>query len=64
MADDLGFKLGKITSVWESYDQPYGYPMYDGKGGGIGGAAATEAAPIQPGTQDVFVNVSVTFEIK
>ncbi|MFC1615026.1 SIMPL domain-containing protein [Patescibacteria group bacterium] len=65
MAKAGGFRLGKLISISEGGGY---YPQYErtfmamdvaeGKGGGV-------AAPaIEPGSQDVKVNITLTFEIK
>ena len=65
MAKAGGFKLGKLISINEGSDY---YPQFArsylsmdesmGKGGGI------EAAVIEPGSEDVKINITLTFEIK
>lgn len=64
LATQAGVELGKVTNFSEDN---FNYPnVYSAKADyGMGGAVA-EAAPapsLQPGSQDVTVNVSVTFEI-
>lgn len=60
-----GFRLGRVLAISEGgYYPPY-YQRFaenaiaDGKGGGIASAPA-----IEPGSQDVVVNVSITYEIR
>jgi len=63
MADKNGVKLGEIINFYEYQSTPY---YNDVKTLGMGGGV--EAAPalpqIQPGTQEVTIQVSVTYEIK
>src|SRR3989344_2026229 len=56
----LGVKLGRVVSFTEGdMSTPFPpYPMMDRGYGGGGGA------PLEPGTQDVIVSVTVTFELK
>lgn len=61
LADKLGVKLGRVINFSEgsSYlPEPYYYDkaMPAGLGGG--------SSPVQPGSQDVTVNVTLTFELK
>lgn len=60
LAQAAGVKLGKVVGFSESpsYDGPVLYKAY-GEGYGGGGAAPA----VEPGSQDVVVNVSVTYEI-
>jgi len=58
-----GFSVGKLLSIEEGGYQPYyrEYALADsafGKGGGI------EAPAIEPGSEDVTVNVTLRFEIR
>ncbi|MEK7090153.1 MAG: SIMPL domain-containing protein [Patescibacteria group bacterium] len=63
IADAGGFRLGKILSITEGGGF---YPYYrleasidnNGKGGGM------PAPAIEPGSQDVVINVSISYEIK
>lgn len=64
LANEAGIKLGKVVSISEGgsyYPQPrmdYAY----GKGGG--GEDSSVAPDIQPGSQDITENITVTFEVK
>ena len=61
IAKVAGFKLGKIVSINE-YSMAQPIPLYL-KSLGIGGE--TEAPPqIEPGSQEIKVQVNITFEIK
>jgi len=65
LAQDLGLKLGKIVDYSEGggvrpyYDYA---PRADGMGGGME-SKAMSAPPIEAGSQDVNVNISVTYEL-
>ena len=65
IAKDAGFRVGRLISIYESGGN---YPVYYGKAMGIGmGGDAAESAPtpsIEPGSEDVKVNVTLTYEIK
>lgn len=57
------FTLGKLLSINEASDETYPYSSYDVgsmEAGGKGGAAPM----IEPGSQEVFVNVTLTYEIR
>lgn len=59
LADAAGLELGRVVSITEGYappPMPYGY----GKGAAMESAAA---APIQPGSTEVAVEVTMTFEL-
>ncbi|MEK9209262.1 MAG: SIMPL domain-containing protein [Patescibacteria group bacterium] len=62
IAKSAGFRLGKLVSISEnSFPQPMPYMMESafGKGGG------PEISPsIEPGSQEITANVSLTYEIK
>ncbi|MCC6639151.1 SIMPL domain-containing protein [Candidatus Falkowbacteria bacterium] len=60
--DATGLRLGKVISVSESGGEYY--PMYaDGKGG-MGGGMMTNSAPIESGSQDITLEVFITYELK
>ena len=61
-----GFRLGRLLSIGEGgYPGPI-YQKYGRGGDAVAGIAYTESmAPlIEPGSQDVYVNVSLTYEIE
>lgn len=59
LAQRLGVRLGRVVGFSENdYSDPGVYPRYDAGFGGGG------ASPVQPGTQDVEVQVTLTFELK
>lgn len=61
LASKLGVKLGKVVNFSEGVgvEPVYGYALADASGYGGGGSS-----PIQPGSQDVNVTVTLTFELK
>ena len=61
LAAAAGVTIGEIQSITFTDSQPY--PLYDGRGGGDGGAEAA-AVPIQPGQLTFTVTVNVTYTIK
>ncbi len=63
LADKNGVKLARVINFYEYY-QPIPY-YSNAKALGMGGGEAAPVVPqIQPGTQEVTVQVSVTYEIK
>lgn len=57
-----GFRLGKLLSINEGSYYPVPMPMFsqaEGKGG-----AAPASLAIEPGSYDITVNVTLTYEIK
>ncbi len=63
LADAAGVRLGEIQTI--SYFDNTPYPVFEGKGmGGGGGAAADIAVPINPGTMQLTVTVTISYEIK
>ncbi len=66
IAKSAGFKLGKILSISEGGYQPYYYGGYDSVTA-YGMEAKSEMAPaptLQPGSQEVKVNVTIQYEIR
>ncbi|PIT92391.1 MAG: hypothetical protein COU08_02705 [Candidatus Harrisonbacteria bacterium CG10_big_fil_rev_8_21_14_0_10_42_17] len=65
MARQNGVRLGKVVTF---NDNSYGYPVYryeDAAFGKEGAVAESAPAPtIEPGSQDIKVNVNVVYEIK
>ena len=64
LANNLGVKLGKIINFSEgggSVPVPY---YAETMGYGKGGGGAPSASPVEPGNQDVIVDVNLTFELK
>lgn len=62
-----GFKLGKLISVNEGwgFPVPAPYARYEAFGKGGGGISAMAPAPsIEPGSQEIVVNVTMVFEIR
>jgi len=60
-----GFKVGRLLNIQEGYTAPY----YSYKTLGMGGGSVTELAmapspSIQPGSQEVSVNVTMQYEIQ
>ena len=63
MAKDNGVRLGKVMTFSESVSG--GRPIFYAETLGKGGADANAPAPtIEPGSQEVTVNVDVTYEIR
>ncbi|MDD5032667.1 MAG: SIMPL domain-containing protein [Candidatus Pacebacteria bacterium] len=63
MAESAGFKVGKLISIYESDGYPYS--VYEkGIGIGMGGDTVSSVSTIEPGSQEISVNVSLTYEIK
>jgi len=67
LAKKTGLRLGDVINVTESGGR-YDYPMYYG-GAGVDGdimmeTKAMSAPTIEPGTQDVRVYVTLTYEVK
>ncbi len=61
LAAAAGVSLGDIQTI--SYYDSTPYPVYDGVGRG-GGAAAEMSVPINPGTMQLTVTVTISYEIK
>lgn len=64
MVKENGVDLGKIINFSEYRGGPVPIPYYETLGRGGGEAVKATAPSIEPGTQEVTVNVSVTYEIK
>ncbi len=64
IAKNAGFRLGRLMNYSEN-TQPYPQPMYADKGGmGMGGAASVPAPTIAVGSNEIYVQVSLNYEIK
>lgn len=62
IAKSAGFRLGKILSISESFSSPPFYPVFLEERA-IGDAAAVTPS-IEPGSEEIQVNVSIQYEIK
>ncbi|MBI5466343.1 MAG: SIMPL domain-containing protein [Candidatus Kerfeldbacteria bacterium] len=66
-AEDLaraaGVTLGKVRSFSENVSSPAPYPMYYARDMMLGAESKAQAPQIEAGSQDVIVNVSLSFEI-
>lgn len=58
-----GIKLGKVINVYESYSQPPITLDYY-KGEGMGGGGDITPPSIQPGQNEVVVNVTLVYKVK
>lgn len=66
IADAAGFRVGRLLSIDEGYSYYYPKTSMDMYGRG-GGAVSSESAPapsIEPGSQEVTVNVTLRYEIR
>ncbi len=65
LADQVGIKLGRIVNFSEGGSNYYPVPMYSDMALGMSAEVKSVAAPqIESGSQDVTVNVSISYEIK
>lgn len=70
IAKQSGIKLGKLLSITDDTQNPMPYgmggdAMYESqKGGGMMAPAAATAPNIQPGSQDVTINVTLNYSIR
>ena len=62
LSKETSLKLGKIVSVSESGISPS--PIYRDLKATVGSAEAPSAAPIETGTQEITVTLTVSYEIK
>jgi len=62
LAAAAGVTLGNLQTI-SSYDSVPS-PVFDARGMGGGGVAAASAVPINPGTMQLTVTVTLTYEIK
>ena len=66
IAQEAGFKLGRVLYISEN-DFGKGFPLYaEQRASGLGGDTNESASSptIEPGSQEVLVNVSLTYEIR
>lgn len=65
IANQGGFGLGKLLSIQINDGAQYTPPMYYSASAGLGGTdvKATPAPVVQPGSEDVTVSVTLTYEI-
>lgn len=63
LASQNGVKLGKLISFYE-YGNPYPVDYRYTEAKGLGGAVAPATPSIEPGTQEITVQVNVNYEIK
>lgn len=64
MAKDTGFSLGDLISINESTRSPYQPVYFKEEALGMGGSADMAAPTVEPGSQEVTVSVSLSYEIK
>lgn len=64
LAKDLGVRLGRIVSFSESGGPIPIFARTLGAGGGFGGDMAAPATQVEPGEQEIRVNVSLTYEFR
>ena len=62
IAKITGFKLGRIINISESY-VPQPIPLYS-RSAGMGGGEITATPQIELGSQEIKVQVNITYEIK
>lgn len=57
-----GFKLGRLLSIDEGFVSPF---RFQAKGAGFGGEFSAPSAPvIEPGSQEITVNITLRYEIE
>lgn len=64
MASEAGTSLGEVVSVNESQNIPGPLPIYSNEGVGIGAMAAPSSPTIDPGTQDITDEVTITYALQ
>lgn len=62
LADAAGVSLGEIQTI--SYFDSVPYPVFDGVGRGGGVESEAMSVPINPGTMQLTVTVTISYEIK
>ncbi len=63
MASEAGVSLGKVVSVAENNYIPSPRAMFSVANEAMGAGSAAVAPTIQPGTQDITDNVSITYQL-
>jgi len=63
MAKASGIKLGRIINIAEN-GAYMPYPYAEKEAMGLGGGTVSASSPIQSGSQDITVDVSITYEIQ
>jgi uncharacterized protein YggE len=66
LASESGAWLGQVVSVSENGNIPFPVPYYanTASAGGIGAMAVPSTPNIQPGTQDITDNVTITYALR
>ena len=65
MARAGGFRLGKLVSINESFSGPYYYENMKSSAVGYGVGGGGDVAPtVEPGSQDVIINMTLQYEIR
>ncbi len=60
-----GIKLGKVINVYENYNPPITPPYYyKGEAIGMGGGGDLPAPSLQPGQNEVVVDVTLVYKVK
>ena len=60
-----GFRVGKLLSIQEGYSSPYApYAFAESLDRGFGGAVSAPSPTIEPGSQDVTINITLVYEIQ
>lgn len=64
LAKEAGVKLGRIVSFSESYNDVYPRPMYTKEmATGIGGGGAVPSPNVEPGSQEIMMQINISYEI-
>ena len=64
LAQAAGVTLGKVRAFSENVNSPAPYPMYYARDMMLGAESKAQAPQIEAGSQEVIVNVSLSFEIE
>ena len=59
-----GIKLGKVINVYENYNQPITPYYYKGENLGMGGGGDIPAPSLQPGQNEIVINVTLVYRVK